>query len=76
MQAIVCTRYGSPDVLQLEELEKPTPKNNEVLVRVRASSVTAADGMMRKGQPLYWPPIYWPDQTKVPGYRHRLCRRD
>jgi NADPH:quinone reductase-like Zn-dependent oxidoreductase len=53
MKAIVCTRYGSPEVLELKEVEKPVPKGNEVLIRVRASSVTAADGMMRKGSPFY-----------------------
>ncbi len=53
MKAIVTTKYGSPEVLQLKEVPKPTPKNNEVLVRIYASSVTAADGMMRRGMPLY-----------------------
>jgi NADPH:quinone reductase-like Zn-dependent oxidoreductase len=51
MKAIVCTKYGSPDVLQLQEVEKPIPKDNEVLIKVFAASVTAADGMMRKGSP-------------------------
>ena len=53
MKAIVSTKYGSPDVLQLKEVEKPIPKDHEVLIRVRAASVTAADGMMRKGIPFY-----------------------
>lgn len=53
MKAIVCTKYGSADVLQLKEVEKPTPKDNEVLVKVFASSVTAADSMMRQGTPFY-----------------------
>lgn len=53
MKAIVATGYGAPDVLKLQEVEKPQPKENEVLVKVHASSATTADGMMRTGKPYF-----------------------
>ena len=47
MKAIVCTKYGPPDVLQQKDVKKPVPKDNEVLVRIYATSVTAADYRIR-----------------------------
>ena len=49
MKAIVCTKYGPPDVLELKEVEKPTPKEDEALVRVHAASLNAADFEMLRG---------------------------
>lgn len=53
MKASICTRYGSADVLELQDIDKPIPKTNEVLVKIHASNTTAADSMMRQGNPYY-----------------------
>ena len=47
MRAVVCTRYGPPEVLRLEELATPTPRNNEVRVRILATAVTSSDCYVR-----------------------------
>ena len=54
MRAIVHDRYGPPEVLRLEEVERPTPAAGEVLVRVRASTVTQTDCHMRRARPFVW----------------------
>ena len=51
MKAIVYTEYGSPDVLQFKEVVKPTPKDNEVLIRVHAASLNAADWHYMRADP-------------------------
>ncbi len=51
MKAVVCTRYGSPDVLQVREVPKPVVHHNEILIKVKATTVTAADTMMRRADP-------------------------
>jgi NADPH:quinone reductase-like Zn-dependent oxidoreductase len=53
MRAVVYDRFGSPDVLRVEDVEKPVPGDDEVLIRVHASTVTSAECLMRTGRPLW-----------------------
>jgi len=48
MKAIICTAYGPPDVLKLQEVEKPHPKDDQVLIRIHATSVSRADCELRR----------------------------
>jgi NADPH:quinone reductase-like Zn-dependent oxidoreductase len=58
MKAAVITKYGSPDVIQIKEVAKPTPRDNEVLIRVHAAVVGPADCAFRKGAPFIVRLIY------------------
>lgn len=53
MKAIICPRYGSPDVLQLREVEKPVPQEDEVLIQIHASSINSRDLRMLRANPFF-----------------------
>jgi NADPH:quinone reductase-like Zn-dependent oxidoreductase len=59
MKAIVCTKYGLPEVLRLKEVEKPAPKNNEALIKIHSAAVTVSDCVVRSGKVniLLWIPM-------------------
>ena len=56
MKAVVATKYGLPNVLELQEVDKPTPRNSEVLIRVHASTVASGDVRLRSST---WAPWFW-----------------
>jgi len=69
MKAIVYTKYGSPDVLQLKEVAKPAPKDNEVLVKIHAATVTVGDSIVVRGMPFpvrFWSGLLEP-KHQIPG---------
>src|SRR4030065_541817 len=70
MKAIVWTKYGSPDGLQLKEVKKPTQKDNEVLIRVLATTVTTGDVILRKLHLLLFLPLqlFGMRRKKIPGH--------
>lgn len=57
MKAIICPKYGSPDILELKEVEKPFPGDNEILIKVYATSLNAADWHIMRGDPAIYRPV-------------------
>jgi len=53
MKAVICTKYGSPDVLQLQEVAKPSPKDNEVLIKIHAASINSRDWRLMRANPFF-----------------------
>lgn len=51
MEAIVCTKHDPPEVLQLQEVTKPTPRNNEVLIKIHATTAHVGDTKIRRFKP-------------------------
>lgn len=70
MKAIVCSKTGSPDVLQLRDVEKPMPRENEVLVRVHTATVVVGDVILRKLHPLFFLPLqlFGMKRKRIPGH--------
>lgn len=53
MRAVIVEQYGKPEVIQIQNVKKPTPKSNEVLIKTKATSITAASTFMREGKPYF-----------------------
>ncbi len=73
MKAVLYKKYGSPDVLELGELEKPTPGDNEVLVKISATTVTMVDSIFRRGDQFFARMATGPMKPKQPVLGTEFC---